>query len=1109
MNKTCLNVSTQKCYINSEKKSIEEYKNKYENDQPKCINGHELVLCEGNYVKPYFRHKNLNNCNKKSEMSEWHLYWQSNFENIEIEFEKINEQQMKNRRADVVLKDNFILEIQHSDIADSEVSCRDKDYKLHNKKVIWIIHGDRDTSLDTLSDNSYIITFSKIWKYKSFEYTYDYILLDIESKIFKIPVKLVKNRMFHARSYCDADQVIHRLQESPETVWDLWEGTNEVKPKLIIKQQGAGNGKTYGIWENISLNFDKSVYIITTKQHPAKEVILNELNEQASRKEYHIIDNMIDINNGSYGKQYKVTYKHKYSERHCTVLIGTIDSFIYSLTENSEYHNNRFIGMVNYIINNGCDKVNKHTGSIRYAGEQINLNPMCELWIDECQDLQSNYRKAIIRLVSDMKIDCIVIGDKLQSLEHIDNFMSCEDDNDNIDIIKEIPKNLNRRIEVKGMHDFINKIIPFEKYNLPKISVNNSDDLEQKDDKSIHIFIQDKADKNQEIDNIMKDFEKEVETHGYNPEDFLFIFPIMKSNKLADELETKINKFWGEKHQDKSYKSYAEVHKHTEGTSINTKTSRNKTRIMSIKSSKGDGRSVVFILNCTEKSLKLLSNQEINLVYESYLHVALTRAKHKIYFGLQTNHDDIHKRFYQMDNNIPYIPDIKSNIRLNMLNMYIDPSIKYDLVHSIGWKLKQDNNDISNSKLVDWKYHCIRRSIYINSGLFEIFNFNKNNDLFNKSQVKVVLDIISKLPIIPLSPKDFYKNLNNLDKNKNLDHIPICNLSLQGYEKYFKKQFKLTQRIQNKYKKDPLSIGTLTPLEASILYYMIDIYQNKKYHEINPCDIYSIIHSFENDDEVSDLLKESSNIRTIVRNLYTDIFQNENITWNINHRIFLYGKTDDMYIYNRYTLLGYNETKVQHIMFITDLNDLNYIDTVVNILLERFLISHPNVNQGDTVNDINNVKRYENKIIDTYVLILKQNRYVLFNHDTCEINEAVKQAFHEAVISHFQQNNDLLFNFINKTKSDRKQWGGYSSPYEYILNASEKNNKKFKFVKISYIRKFLEYLDEEVKINFQKVKQITDDKELFIDNINKYILNMCNLHLNFEKETDVDSELVW
>ena len=42
---------------------------------------------------------------------------------------------------------------------------------------------------------------------------------------------------------------------------------------------------------------------------------------------------------------------------------------------------------------------------------------------------------------------------------------------------------------------------------------------------------------------------------------------------------------------------------------------------MSIQTSKGDGRKIVFMLDVTEKSLKKVSNNKIGLCYESHLHV--------------------------------------------------------------------------------------------------------------------------------------------------------------------------------------------------------------------------------------------------------------------------------------------------------------------------------------------------------------------------------------------------------------------------------------------------------------------------------------------------------
>ena len=54
---------------------------------------------------------------------------------------------------------------------------------------------------------------------------------------------------------------------------------------------------------------------------------------------------------------------------------------------------------------------------------------------------------------------------------------------------------------------------------------------------------------------------------------------------------------------------------------------------MTIHSAKGNGREVVILLNMCEKSLKIFSKNEINLIYDSFLHVAVTRCKHQLYIG--------------------------------------------------------------------------------------------------------------------------------------------------------------------------------------------------------------------------------------------------------------------------------------------------------------------------------------------------------------------------------------------------------------------------------------------------------------------------------------------
>lgn len=119
--------------------------------------------------------------------------------------------------------------------------------------------------------------------------------------------------MYHSR-----EKVVDVLTNNPSDIWKIWEEKNDIKPTLRIKKEGAGNGKTFGIWKSITINFDKQLYIITTKQHTAKTVIMKELNDQAERHEFHIVSNIENIETKTYKKQLKtLKAKGTTSSRDC------------------------------------------------------------------------------------------------------------------------------------------------------------------------------------------------------------------------------------------------------------------------------------------------------------------------------------------------------------------------------------------------------------------------------------------------------------------------------------------------------------------------------------------------------------------------------------------------------------------------------------------------------------------------------------------------------------------------------------------------------------------------------------------------------------------------
>ena len=360
----------------------------------------------------------------------------------------------------------------------------------------------------------------------------------------------------------------------------------------------------------------------------------------------------------------------------------------------------------------------------------------------------------------------------------------------------------------------------------------------------------------------MVQYKNEVERNNYLPNDFLIIFPIMKDNIIANELETKIQEYWTQTatEQNDKYIQYVYLHKHTEGTVINTNDSINATRIMSIKSSKGDGRKVVFILGITENTLKMVSNKEIGLVYESYLHVALTRAKQQIYFGLNKNNDDIHRRFGEIGY-VEYLTDISKKIRLEKIKELANKDKLIELFNNNNIHLDNDINKckIEPSGKVDWGYHCIKYHTFYYNVILNIIN-NKHKNASNKySQLFVKLDIISNYDVGGLDVNTFYKFLS--DYQYNLDTFPcfpLCKLSNKPeYKKYYNKIKETIKKFQEKYKSN--KICELNVYESIILIYMIQIETNKKYADMSPMDIYNITDCFQKNTNKSGI-KDYKNI---------------------------------------------------------------------------------------------------------------------------------------------------------------------------------------------------------------------------------------------------------
>jgi hypothetical protein len=220
----------------------------------------------------------------------------------------------------------------------------------------------------------------------------------------------------------------------------------------------------------------------------------------------------------------------------------------------------------------------------------------------------------------------------------------------------------------------------------------------------------------------------------------------------------------------------------------------------------------------------------------------------------------------------------------------------------------------------------------------------------------------------------------------------------------------------------------------------------------------------------------------------------KNINWNIEHTIKFNGNNEILKLHNRYNIIGNDDNNVYHLVLQTDYNRLNYLDTIIKLLLERFLIKNANTNEYET----NNQKRFSNKKITTYLLILKQNKYEIFDWDFQDtINDEIKKLCRDAFVKYFKNYNKEIFNYCKFIKKDNSNWNKTcSSPYEFISK-----QKEFKYV--SYIINFFNNLHiESVSGKRQEIKDITDNQTKFYEKINIYIDDMCNAYFGFNNFDD-------
>jgi hypothetical protein len=711
---------------------------------------------------------------------------------------------------------------------------------------------------------------------------------------------------------------------------------------LFLNQRGAGCGKTYESVQLVQAGTPpfahKRQFIYLTKAHTAKVVIRDELVEQleatrARAQAAGAVPPHASVKSWEESKKYRVEFTREQDDARISITIATIDSFIYALGDSSATAGGGGIFQSLCATIAAGHRGFNARGAFRYARHLHLLDKECLVVVDEAQDLPPYYLVALAALMRNTYIDVYVIGDKLQSLWDAHNVFTDGLPHTAVVSVKaSMGVNVVRRFHKSEHMAFVNAVIDFAKYSLPPIEGVcggvGCGYSHAPDDRAVVLLSQPSRASHSRlvagfVDQVVQRVRDEVALHRRLPHEFMFIFPVLSNNLVAACLETTLNDFWIEQFCENAYRRevlaqhphwgacmdydhmhrHAFLHKSEVDRPINLEESRFSSRLLSIHASKGLGCNVVFLLGVTEAALKIYTQGVIDIVYDSLLHVAITRQKERLYIGVQGDvHDDIRARFTRngaVDVECTVLDFPSASVQVSSVTQFIVTDKKwYDALNEAYFAPRDLEDAVPchahgpvtvpvtvsgpdpvsppasghdfdtvavlargagpgpgiGDTIIEWGDHVIRTHV-MQCTLLHLIS-HKDTGVINTSQVVPMLYEIQHARVRVLMRAPYYKALCTLndDAKQNRDarpppFIPVLEFhrTKDGrdteYTRYRVILVRMIHHIQAKIRTCGGKVPTLCPIEMCVVVHIQQVMRHGQYTKFSIHEMYRILQS--------------------------------------------------------------------------------------------------------------------------------------------------------------------------------------------------------------------------------------------------------------------------